>query len=855
MKVPYETINAWQQQAVLADRYSEIDILKLADDFRKKQVIVFGAGTSGGQVLEALSLIAVPVRCCVDNAPHKQGGKLQGIPIYNPNFIADLDKDELIVLVASIYYSEIAGQLREMQLQDEVHFYDGLQLCEIIYELYNKKNVEFGESYHKDREIRHNIKVINYQVNNFCNSKCLMCNVWKKNDKQYFTVDEFRNILTDPLFANVEHIGITGGEPTLVENLPNYFRAAIDALPRLSGLSMISNSLNPDKVISDIEKINRMCLAHKKSFSVMLSLDGIGSAHDCNRGVSGSFNKVEQVLAFLKSSGITFSTGTTITKSNVWDLEEVLVYLRENGIYGRFRIAEFINRLDNHDNKNFIRNFNEDEIYQLLLFFSKLEYTYEQDETIKNTYRSIKNMLRGGKRLISCPYQEQRAVNLDCHGGLAYCAPKSKVIGNLMENSGIKLYTENLAYLEQYKQTYCDYCIHDYHGALSPELIHMKWEEQHWRQYFTIKQYMNRRNSFSIDINGEKPENFTIFIVGWYGTETVGDKAILGGIVDHYKARYPTARFMVSSLYPFVTERTLKELKINARVVPVFSKEFFLYASVANVVVAGGGPLMELDELSLILWAFDMAKKNDGKTVVYGCGIGPIYTEEKTEAVKNILAMGDEIYLRDDASVEHAHRLTGRKGIKNIGDPAIGFLQKFQTKNSKGKTRIACFLRELTTEYRAAVNMDEFYSFKDDLEQALAKNIINFCDTYDLIPYFYSMHNFAIGNDDRDFNINFTRKYFSGRKHFVERGLSTVESITQAMQTSHINLCMRFHSVVFAQTLGTDFIALDYTSGGKINGFLTDVGKINHMISMRSIIDDPCHIVRHYEQRNIVERR
>lgn len=119
-------------QPTVKDSISVMDVLQLATDFRKKQVVVFGAGLSGERMLEALRLLAVPVQCCVDNSPHKQEGKLQGISICNPNLIADLVKDEVVVLVASKYYSEIAGQLRNMQLQEKVHFYDGLQLCEAI---------------------------------------------------------------------------------------------------------------------------------------------------------------------------------------------------------------------------------------------------------------------------------------------------------------------------------------------------------------------------------------------------------------------------------------------------------------------------------------------------------------------------------------------------------------------------------------------------------------------------------------------------------------------------------------------------------------------------------------------------
>lgn len=719
-------------------------------------------------------------------------------------------------------------------------------LKEIVKNILPEKFIKFLKNGYSN-EPSYDIKVINYQVNNFCNSKCVMCNVWKQNDMKYLSIDQFKLVLTDPLFKKVEHIGITGGEPTLVNDLLEYFRAAIDTLPNLQGLSTITNSLLPQKVISSIKEINELCIAQQKDFSVMVSLDGVNAIHDNNRGVRGSFNKVQQIIEFLKDINIPFSTGTTITKENVWDLDELLLFLREKDIYGRFRIAEFINRLDNSNNTETIRNFSDDETYQLLLFFSKLEYTYERNEGVNNTYRNIRNMLSGGVRLVGCPYKDKIAVNLDCHGGLAYCAPKSNIIGNLLQKSAACLYDDNLEHLEYIKKNFCNACIHDYHSSPNSEMVQKMDEEKYWRQFFTVKKFAEHKDSLTVTKTFEKSDVYKVLIVGWYGTETVGDKAILGGILEQYKAKFPHAAFIISSLYPFVTERTIQELKIDAQIVPVFSSDFFAWASVVNEVAVGGGPLMELEELSLILWAFYLGKKNNARTIVFGCGIGPLYTEEKVNAVTEILKLSDEIYLRDEESIKTGNKLTGRFDIKNFGDPAVVFLKRnYLNIEVNEKVGLACFLRELTAEYRGNKSMEEFFEYKQKFEEALALNIINFCEQNGLIPRFYSMHNFAIGNDDRDFNLEFTRKYFSNREFYVENRLSTIDNIVQAMKSSKMNLCMRFHSVVFANTLNTDFVAIDYTNGGKIYGYLLDKEKLSHMCTMDLILQNNNVLISKY---------
>ena len=47
-----------------------------------------------------------------------------------------------------------------------------------------------------------------------------------------------------------------------------------------------------------------------------------------------------------------------------------------------------------------------------------------------------------------------------------------------------------------------------------------------------------------------------------------------------------------------------------------------------------------------------------------------------------------------------------------------------------------------------------------------------------------------------------------------------------------LNVCMRYHSVFFAESLGVNYLALDYTRGGKIEAFLRDSGKLARLITV-----------------------
>ncbi|MUG73946.1 polysaccharide pyruvyl transferase family protein [Paenibacillus validus] len=709
--------------------------------------------------------------------------------------------------------------------------------------------VELYREYYDDK-VNHDIKVINFQVNNYCNSRCVMCDIWKQNDQNNINIQQFKAILQDSLFKNVQHIGITGGEPTLTKNLVEYFQTAIETLPSVIGLSLITNSLIPQQIKNMIKSISNLCKANGKSFSVMISLDGVKEVHDLNRGREGNYEKAVGIINWLKQEKISFSTGTTITKFNVWNLDQLLNFIINNSIYGRFRIGEFINRLYNNteEHTKILRNFDENEIYQLLLFFSKLEYHYETDETVKNTYRSIKHMLQGGQRLIECPYKNREAINLDCHGGLAYCAPKSKVIGNMLQDSGRHIYAKNIKVLDEIKKNHCMNCIHDYHAEATDELKDMLETEKKYKNLINITSYTNLKDQITLSYSETGTYKYRLFIVGWYGTETVGDKAILGGVLDYYFDKYgkDNVEVSISSLYPFITERTIKELNINSKVIPVYSERFLQWSSIADEIVVGGGPLMELEELALIEWAFKLARRNQKKTTVFGSGIGPLYSDERKGAVKEILSLSNNIYLRDNKSVIFAKEMTGREDIENIGDPSIKYLEKINSSivPVKNTNKLSCYFRQLTSEYLGELPHEQFLSFREKFEQGLAKNIIYLCQQTGMVPHFYAMHNFIIGNDDRDFNYNFVEKYFNGTEVYIENKLSTIETIVESMKGSQLNLCMRFHSVVFANTLNTNFLAIDYTSGGKINSYLMERNKINRMTVMSNIIQDETLLYR-----------
>lgn len=683
--------------------------------------------------------------------------------------------------------------------------------------------------------------VLNLNIIDSCNSKCTMCNIWKRDEELEISPEQLKTVLSDDLYSDLLHVGVTGGEPTLREDLPDVYQKIIEAVPNIKGLSIITNAIIEEDVKKRILDVKRVCDSHSVPFSAMVSIDGVGKAHDNVRGTKGNFNTAISVFNYLKNElKIPVSFGCTISKINVWDADDLLFYAKQNNMYGRFRIAETINRLYNQDRGKVIRNFDNDETYNLLLFFEKLKYSFETNSTFKRTYSSIQNILQGGDRLIGCPYHNKGVV-LGSKGQLSYCAPKSKEIGNALDQSSRKIYKEQFAEKERILKENCSSCIHDYHAPITQREIVLQKDEKFYTKYLKIEK-SKKIVALSRWVKAiPKIKSTTrIFIVGWYGTETVGDKAILAGIVDYYKSEFNNkVEFVIGSIFPFVTKRTCYELSINATVVSTKTFELITYAKSSDIIVMGGGPLMDINELYVPLLGFKVAKAYRKKTVVFGCGIGPLKFEKFENAVKDILAISDEIKLRDKKSIEIAKSYGITKPIEFFGDPAKRYLEGLNEKiDVEQENILTCYLRDWTFEYFNG-SSEEFEVEKHKFEEGLAQFIKKQADDKNVERIeFHHMHNFVIGNDDRDFSRYFIQKYFKDDKRvYFNKKLSTVDNIAQSMKKSRLNICMRFHSVLFAHTLETDFIAIDYTLGGKILNYLTDNDCLSNLWSIRDVIE------------------
>lgn len=312
-----------------------------------------------------------------------------------------------------------------------------------------------------------------------------------------------------------------------------------------------------------------------------------------------------------------------------------------------------------------------------------------------------------------------------------------------------------------------------------------------------------------------------ICIVGWYGTETLGDRAILDGILAVFHQLVGEYTCYLGSLNPFFTERTILEDQLiyqktapgcRIKIFDEKSKEQMKQAVMASdYVIMGGGPVMELAELKLLIRAFKMARRAGKMTVLMGCGLGPLHMPEYYQLATNLIYLSDKVIWRDNLSAELCKEISGRSDIYVMDDPAIISAQQYKATMQKNKRdEVAINFRAFPREYgnNKGMTMDNIR----ELLLSLSKQFV-----VRLIP----MHTFFIGGDDRAFFAEICNQELRG-KVSVQYVPQNLYQLYETYFNANACIGMRYHSVVLQTILNGNNYILDYTNPkiGKIKGFL-----------------------------------
>lgn len=322
-----------------------------------------------------------------------------------------------------------------------------------------------------------------------------------------------------------------------------------------------------------------------------------------------------------------------------------------------------------------------------------------------------------------------------------------------------------------------------------------------------------------------------VLITGWYGTETAGDKAILGEVVHFIQERSPSCEIMLTTLDRKISLQTNKELEglKGVALVDMDAGCNPRTVEMADAVIIGGGPLMQSDSMGFIRSMFREANRQKKARVIFGCGMGPFHTEEMVSLTAEILRLTTAGFFRDEESLEEALHLAPGAQFESACDPAMGFLQRnrpiLYSGQEKTPPSVAALLRATTREFKAGFAQETIE--RDNLLKAgsIARMLESACRLSGKKARLLAMNSHWMGGDDRLFNrlveVNFTDKNLVE----TERKYLTLTGLIRTLGGAESAVAMRYHGNLFCLALGIPFLSIDYTGKkGKVSNLLRRIG-------------------------------
>lgn len=321
-----------------------------------------------------------------------------------------------------------------------------------------------------DRE--HLPHVLQFPITNNCNSRCVMCNVTSNHLNKEMSIDDFKRIINDPLFAELESVGINGGEPFLCKNLIPFIEI-LSQKNSIKAINIISNGFLTELIKERLGEIYNICKSNNKKLHISFSLDGVGEIHDKVRGIPHAFEKTLATIICVRDNldeyCDSYDVGCTVVQQNVDYLMELYAFAKKENLPIKYRLGIDNERLYNSIKHDEYSVFSDERSRQTATEF--FYFMFEQANNIYDKYKlwSIHTYLSGDEhRRLGCDWQNDDGVTMDGEGTLYYCAVQSPAIGNLKCNSGKDIFfaEKNRAIRSKICRSKCDKCIHDYYGKL-----------------------------------------------------------------------------------------------------------------------------------------------------------------------------------------------------------------------------------------------------------------------------------------------------------------------------------------------------------------------------------------------------
>lgn len=297
-----------------------------------------------------------------------------------------------------------------------------------------------------------------------CNSRCVMCNIWNTEKRPELSVEQYDQILADPLFNTVERLLVSGGEPTLRTDLSDLIEVCFQHMPSLRVLSLVTNGLWPERILATCADIVKRCTARGIRVSISVSLDGLAETHEAMRNIPGAFAKAVETIDGLRKLQEQYDfylgVGCVICHLNLHQLDAFADWCKERSLPIGFQLVGFHDTYVDNLAQRTVLDFDDSDRPVLYALMEKLAAEKSLTNTMAYYWSDMLHLYRDGwARQSPCVFLVDSLV-LDAYGNIRFCETADNLGNCLVDGSCTELYysTRAAAMRKAMKNSVCRSC-------------------------------------------------------------------------------------------------------------------------------------------------------------------------------------------------------------------------------------------------------------------------------------------------------------------------------------------------------------------------------------------------------------
>lgn len=314
-----------------------------------------------------------------------------------------------------------------------------------------------------------------------CNSKCIMCDYWKNNEKNELSVDELKKLLSSDIMSDLKNITLTGGEILLRQDIGDIIKAVYDT-------KGIKPNLGTNGMLYMV--LDRLLETHKQYIGgVSLSFDGIGEVSNKVRG-DKTFELAMKSVEVLKKHGIKPGGNMTLTRFNYDKLIETYEFFKDKVAFTYKPVHSTPYHFGNNSELD-------------LSLTEEMKKKIVEDGNkigVDNLYDAfLDDWLLKGERPLPC-YAGTANLVIDSNGNLQPCIHKP-ILGNIRGQSIDKIW--NSEKMNDFRKNTAPTCKECYHRCTTHSygLESPKWVIKYrWKKFKTkMKNYFSEKENKKIN--------------------------------------------------------------------------------------------------------------------------------------------------------------------------------------------------------------------------------------------------------------------------------------------------------------------------------------------------------------------